>query len=118
MKQKRLKNLLKLGFLLFGTSFVIISCQKDESPAVVEDLSLLKGFHFSTLSSIKERKKILNSTDKLFPSSNEMGRQNNNSYNFTIDTTTVQTLVAQNYISYTFIAQMNQPDSQVYTTMC
>lgn len=78
---------------------------------MVEDLSLLKGFHFSTLSSIKERKKILNSTDKLFPSSNEMGRQNNNSYNFTIDTTTVQTLVAQNYISYTFIAQMNQPDS-------
>jgi hypothetical protein len=112
MKHKRPKTYLKLGILLFGISLLFYACQKDETIIEEQNDISLYGFHFSTLKSLKELTKVKNSAMRLVGNNdNKFGRSSNSEYHFSIDTMVVQTLASDNYTSYTFIAQLNEPDT-------
>lgn len=50
MKQKRLKIYLKFGILLFGTSILFNSCQKDEISNAIEDFAKTEQIDYAKLS--------------------------------------------------------------------
>ena len=50
MKKHRIKNYLKLGFLLFGVSLLVVNCQKDDSEAIDEPVVKKSPFQVNQVS--------------------------------------------------------------------
>ncbi|WP_299130534.1 hypothetical protein [uncultured Winogradskyella sp.] len=84
---------------------ISFSCERDEEVAPEQD-SILKGY-YTKLKRIKHSKKI-QKVSSLFSAEKN---NTDNGYNFTIDTNFVQTIEAEDYVSYTFIAEKDSIDT-------
>lgn len=114
MKQKRLKNYLKLGILLSGISLFIISCQKDDDFKTIENNTLVNNSNYKTKriysKEIEQNKIIKNKINEIKEKQNvlKINAQNKtvyfSDYDFTINTNFAVYLENQDasYHSYTF----------------
>lgn len=115
MKKQKLKNLLKCGILLFGISLIFTNCQKDDIQFNEEKTSFLKGLSHRSFSSIKDIPIVNQKTSRFIKAKNEFNRINADSITFTIDTTAVQVIESDAYISYTFKANMfNEVENKLH----
>lgn len=118
MKQKRLKNYLKIGILLFGISFLLVSCQKEEEIPVnliVKDrLISYKIIEFNQFAnSNTDNLRLLElSIDKINSVRNSINRTTEDN-SFVIDTSVVATIEhTSGYSSQTFIID-TEPNSTI-----
>ncbi len=112
--KKTFKNITKLGILLFGISVAITSCQKDDELLVIEEESTtqevpqLKATVADFKTQLKGNTNAKNKLNK-FRSSNTLSRTlYSDTYNFSIDTTSVQKIETQSYSSFTFVVEREQ----------
>lgn len=114
MKKLKLKNLLKLGILLFGISLFIVACQKDDDFKTIENSTSYNSSNFITKriysKEIEQNKIIKNKINEIKEKQNELkiNAQNKtiyfSDYDFTINTDFAVYLENQDasYHSYTF----------------
>lgn len=115
MKKQKLKNYLKFGILLFGISLTLVNCQKEDIQFNEEKISFLKGLSHRNFSSIKNIPIVNQKTSRFIKSKNKFNRINADSITFTIDTTAVQVIESEAYISYTFKANMfNEVENKLH----
>ena len=107
MKKHRLKNYLKLGVLLFGIPLILFTCQTDN---IVQEEIVNNSKSLPELTSkIWNGNEIISSnsflTKRLEPfleTDNSLSKSSeSNTYEFSIDTTNIQTIETNSYISYT-----------------
>ena len=112
MKKNKLANLLKLGILLFGISFFLFSCEKDEL-ITIEVSSKIIPKKMSISEAKKDKDFILVSEKfKLNPYLNEnnLAKKSNE---FTIDFSSFYKITKENYTSYTFLLKRNNKDNSI-----
>jgi hypothetical protein len=112
MKKNKLANLLKLGILLFGISFFLFSCEKDEL-ITIEVSSKIIPKKMSISEAKKDKDFILVSEKfKLNPYLNE-NNSAKKSNEFTIDFSSFYKIKKENYTSYTFLLKRNNKDNSI-----
>lgn len=107
MKQKRLKNYLKLGVLLFGIPILIYSCQKDDSisQSEVEGNNSVSKIDFQTFSANVNHNETYNRISNSFDNNpNKISHRNSSEQttNFSIITESVFVIQKNNISYYTF----------------
>lgn len=116
MKRKRkIKNYVKIGFLFLGMS-LLLNCEQEESfnPTETSTLKI-------TQRSIEEFQSSTNTTfNKAMLSLESLGnttRNNDELYNFTIDSSMVREIIHNNKTSYTFLIHRENSNSESFENL-
>ena len=114
MKKQRIKNYLKLGILLFGILLTLNNCQNEGIEFREDKSNFLKGLSYQDFLNVKNSPIVRAKTNKFIYNDSPLNRTDTDPITFSIDTTAVQVIESEAYISYTFTAHMfNEVENQL-----
>ena len=114
MKKQRIKNYLKLGILLFGILLTLNNCQNEGIEFREDKSNFLKGLSYQDFLNVKNSPIVRAKTNKFIYTDSPLNRTDTDPITFSIDTTAVQVIESEAYISYTFTAHMfNEVENQL-----
>ena len=103
MRKNQVQKFTLKFFIFLGLLFLVFTCQKEDEIEIKETKeSFLKGLTHLSFSGLKKNSEIYRKVDRYVRS--KTNKTSSDSINFTIDTTLVQVIETENYLSYTFIA--------------
>ncbi len=117
MKKTKLKNYLKLGILLFGISFVLINCERDEVNTNFEEVNKkrFKKVSFSEFNSRMTNDKSFENFSKLLDVNNKgLFQKNDNNETPIILTDEIVMIQTNDITHYTFKLSVEQEDNEFY----
>ena len=101
--KNRKTNFIKLGILLFGISIFLLNCQKEETQTLnQQNLWKVNDITKNELDNKSEIKSFLQELKTKKNVKNTSKKENDSSYNFIIDYSTIREIQVENIKSYTF----------------
>lgn len=118
MKQKRTKKIIKIGMLLFGVPLLFFTCIKDdtnfENTRLQQAQNADLNITISNYEHIKTSNQDISSkVEKYIKNDMYLSRTASSEYGFSIDEETVQIIEFNNFTTYTFIAEPDNPESNI-----
>ncbi len=114
MMKKKLLNYLQLGILLFGISFFLANCERENENNFQQKVNPIITVTIVDISEIETNLKIASKLRKIQKSVNKSGNFRdtivNTQYGFTIDTDFVKYVENGNYNSYNFKISREEPE--------
>jgi hypothetical protein len=122
MKKNRFANLLKIGILFFGISLLLLNCEKydyitientNKENFIITDNNFQKltfDRHFNdAIEFLKPKGKI--------KSKNTSNKEDNDIYNFDIDSTKIRKIETDSIVSYTFFIRRENPTTNYFENL-